>query len=157
MTLRKLFPILAVFAAMFLTGCKHNEEVSNFFLTVIFMFAMVFSGIPALVFSAIGLKSNKTAIYVLATVFTAFYILISIAMYPMYEDASRYATDTTSFFFMVVHYGGLLVSIILTILGYVNRAKGNVTISAPAANAKTEEEELEFLDKLIDGDEEDEK
>lgn len=149
MNYRKLLPLLSVSAIFFLTGCKQNEEVSNFFLMFIFMFAMAFSGIPAIVFSAISIKTTKTALYVLATVFSVFYILVSIAMLPMYEEAGRYATNSTAFLFMVVHYGGLLVSVVLTVLGYINRARGNVNKTS-VPSGKTEEEELEFLDKLID-------
>ena len=66
--------VVIVFILLLFTECRHNaqakKDISTFFATLVFFIFMIIGGIPAIIFSAISVKSPKPAMKVVAIVFT---------------------------------------------------------------------------------------
>ncbi len=152
--MKKLIQILPILVlTLLLTSCDKDpqvkEGVSTFFLLIFFVMYMLFAGIPSIVFSALGIKSEKPAIYILAIVFTSLALIVSLMMTNMYGDLGRDANNNWMMFFVFIQYGTLIASIVMTAKGFSNRSKGLNT-----TNSNKQVDDVQFLDDIINGEDE---
>lgn len=165
---KKLKNVLLIGLLLLLvTSCRNNaqaqREIETFFATLFFVFIMFIGGIPAIVFSALNIKSEKTAIKVLAIVFTSILGLFSMFSFPVYIDLWGHGTRNWITMLCVIQYGGLLGCVIMLIVKASGSAATQSQIvqnqpvnpspkkpSNPAQNS--EEDDLSYLDKFLDDD-----
>lgn len=153
-----------ILTAMLVTSCKNDpsfqREVQTFFASVFFFFVMFISGIPAIVFSAINVKSEKASINTLAIVFLSIFGLFSLLSLKMFVDVWSYKTSGWLGLLCFIQYGSLATCVIMFIVK--GSAKKTISPQQPVQNAveriivkpsvKQEVDDLDYLDKFLDDD-----
>ncbi len=121
----KLLSIL-ILILISLNSCQTEEgkEVVGFFVGfVVFLIGTIITGIPAIILSAISISSKKSAIPILAIVFTVGYFLFFIAQVTIFTDTPA---DLESASMMFPTISGVIIAmcIVFIIMGFSKRNKG---------------------------------
>jgi len=160
-----LLQIVVLVAVLLLfTECRNNaqakKDFSTFVATFVFFIFMIIGGIPAVIFSAISVKSLKSSMKVVAIVFVSIFGVCSLFGVPMYmafwEDGAKEWISMLVF----LQYGTLMLSVILIVLGANNRAKiaqnAPVPVSKPAQPSRPQvqvedksDDEIDYLDEML--------
>ena len=155
--------IVLLFMIVMFTSCKQDPELDRglktFFATVYFMFSMIMSGVPAIVFSALNVKSDKQTIKVLAIVFTSVFGLFSLIAFRMYYNLWSVSTGEWLTFLSLMQGGTVMTCITLLIVkgATKNQLEEITDLDRPTNPIKTgknieEEDELAYLDKFLEDD-----
>jgi len=152
--------VVLVFTLLLFTECKHDPEfkrgVNTFFATFFFIIFMIIGGIPAIIFSAISVKSDKPAIKIVAIVFVSIFGLFSLISVPMYSEFWTKGAKEWIGLMAIIQFASLVLSVILIVLGANNRAKAAQAVPVPKpappqkpVSPQKPDDEIDYMDEIL--------
>lgn len=147
-----------IFILLLFTECRKDAEfdkgVNTFFATFFFIIFMVIGGIPSIITSAISLKSEKSAIKVVAIVFVSIFGLFCLISVPMYSEFWTKGSKDWIGLIAIIQLSSLIMSIIFIAVGSSNRAKAKLEKPIPTPVAKPvapkkSDDEIDYMDEML--------